>query len=258
MKAIKRFILQNLIISIIGGGAIVFLIYYIFQKNRLIAFGDDALNSSIYDLSIGYIGSMIFYILQVYIPEEKSRKMSLEILQPTIHKLINKMSFMIGFYDMVSDYYQSENKDIDYSNLYFAKIINKNGDSSMWIENTNVTNELKKYKRTINDLVNEIKLKSVYCDCDDRFKYLITELEDNKFINYIMEIGHCLNSIVRGDSKFDLLDEYIELRNEIQKFDPIVEEIEIIKLSKELEEGTKKFIEINRDKCIQILNNLDK
>lgn len=178
----------------------------------------------IYDFGLAYISSYIFFILQSYIPNKKKTEKSMNIIRPSINEICRNMEMIIGicdcFVDMSEDRINVRGRD-DQDRVYYKFIIYNNGiKEGTQYEYINIVNYFAKYEMNLNKLLEEIKAKTVYKDCDDKLIELIGRLEYNSFPSIlksmkrlINETNICFNNLKGGYKEFKLLNRELEKYN---------------------------------------------
>lgn len=77
------------------------------------------------DISIGYIVSYIFYIIQIYIPDTLKRKKAEILILSKLNNLYKKLCTIIAIFETICDDYNALNDDM-YFKIISNKINNKN------------------------------------------------------------------------------------------------------------------------------------
>lgn len=222
LKEIKKFYISNKIISNIGICALFIFVSYIITYNMPDIFGIEPLYNGLYNLAIGYIGSMIFYILQVYIPSKRKSDDSLRIISPDIHRLCEEMGFMIEFLRRFASISGGKITMNNMNNNYiFYKVRKTSGQKQHDIQSVmDVADEFESYKDKLESIIGSIKSKSVYQNSDEELITLISKLECNQFSSILGYIGKVLTlpNTHFGDLERDL-NEFENIKDELQKFD---------------------------------------
>ena len=183
--------------------------------------GIEPIFNTLYNLAMGYVASVIFYILQVYIPDERKSRECLDIIRPDIQKLCDEMAYIIELFNCFTDIKDDKVffKEI-YNEFCYYKVEKYEDENIQKLNDFKVIrNEFKKYSEKQNRIIESIKSKTLYQNCDDKLIGLITALEYNKFPQTLNEVGK-LSGII--DIGFLNIEEYLKefktLKNEIEKF----------------------------------------
>jgi hypothetical protein len=99
MNSARRFYNKNKIICRIGFVAGLICVSYILTYRMNDYLGIEPIYSFMNNISISYLAALIFYVVQVYIPDEDNQKKSLEILKPKFIKLVEFIEVNTLVYD---------------------------------------------------------------------------------------------------------------------------------------------------------------
>lgn len=129
MKSVLKFIKSNKVLTV--GCIISFTIFLSYEltmdRPEIIPYGDFIFNLAS-QLSLAYMGSFIFYIMQVYIPEVRNKKILNSNIKRKLFLILNRMETLIKY---LSNTYISKD-DI-------AEITNE--DCKVILENINILEE---------------------------------------------------------------------------------------------------------------------
>lgn len=110
-KLILKFCKSNVILSILGSIAILFIIfYYITYDIPELWYNAHILVDIIFQLSLALVASLIFYIFQVYIPMEKNRLAVWPIIE---EKINNICEFIETLFSNLAEMYLNQGKKFD-------------------------------------------------------------------------------------------------------------------------------------------------
>ncbi len=115
-----KFFKKNILISIILVFAIFIVISYIITKDmpELFRYAEDIYNV-LFQLSIGYIISFVFYVLQVYIPNVKQTKYTNDCINSRLFTIISKMEEL---FTRISKLYLKRNDIENFSSEDFLNL----------------------------------------------------------------------------------------------------------------------------------------
>ncbi len=189
IKAIKKFIKRNRIISFFGLISVVISASYAITYNMPDYFGIESWYSLFNNISISYIAALIFYILQVYKPECDNSKKAHVILNPLFLDLIKFMEVTIACcrkYVSVSDtghivinWWDKEQKV-----LYIAPTVEDSNGESHETAVRKSELELRKIDDIYKSKIREIKDRIVFRDCDTDILYALSKLEASDFFKF--------------------------------------------------------------------------
>lgn len=173
--------MKNKEISKIGIVAFIISCSYMITYNMPDYFGIEPFYSWLNNLAIGYIAALIFFIVQVYIPEGRNEKKCMEVLNNNfvdLTRFIDLTILVCEKYITVKEkgaelYWNGDNEKIyfKYAKCGEPKTYNNRSYSKAEIFNLN---------KVFHEKINQIKSSSIinYCDYDILEK--ISELEKNK------------------------------------------------------------------------------
>lgn len=184
IKAIKKFIKRNAIISFFGLISVVISASYAITYNMPDYFGIESWYSLFNNISISYIAALIFYVLQVYKPECDNSKKAQVILEPLFLDLIKFMEIAIACcrkYVSIKDNGGIEISwwDREQKVLYFVPTVE--GSKSQETAVRKSEQDLKRVDEIYKSKIREIKDRIVFRDCDPDILNALSRLEASDF-----------------------------------------------------------------------------
>ncbi len=189
INGIKQFFLSNKGISIIGILSVMISMSYVLTYKMPDYFGIEPLYVWINNIAISYVAAMIFFVVQVYIPEQKSKKQCMEVLKNNfidLAKFIDLTILVCQKHIEIKDkgakllWNGDGNEEKIYIKYSSFNDINKFSDRSY--TKKEVYNLANKYNKKIE----KIKQSSVIKFCDYELLEVLTKLET---INFYANIG---------------------------------------------------------------------
>lgn len=239
MKSVFRecqlFCKRNKIISIIGIISVLIFISYIITYNMPDILGIEPLYNGLYNLSIGYIATMIFYIIQTYLPTIKSERQSFDIIKgdlSTLYKIMSKMIFTIDEKAKTKDGTLVIDKDLPITYIMY----NESREIPL-SERLKCDKYFNTYQDSLNDIIDIIQKKILLGKLEDELIFLIIELQNNKFAERLKDVANIRwntdwKNIKSNDEKFTNISididsfTYGEINNEYKKFKEIYKEFD--------------------------------
>lgn len=252
-NGIKKFYTKNKKISKIGFIALAICISYIVTYNMPDYFGIEALYSFMNNISISYLAAVIFYVVQVYIPEEDNQKKSLEILKP---KFINMVEFIEVAILVCEKYIEIQPKGAqikwtDENKIYFK--YHKKGTEKNESVRCYTKHDMISLQSLLKKLLNEIRDTTVFKYCDYDIVREVTEIEEHS----IFETVSLLVRLCDTDISFPAMNAQIK---ELKKHVNVVKEIYGINWEYELEDiepGEKVIADIIKGNVEENLKSID-
>ena len=196
IKAIKQFYLTNKGISIIGIISLMISMSYVLTYKMPDYFGIEPLYAWLNNIAISYIAAMIFFVVQVYIPEQKNKKQCMEVLR-------NNFVDLAKFIDLTILVCQ---KHIEIKDKGAKLFWNGDGNEEKIYINYSSCNDINKFSNKsytkaeifglanqYNKKIEKIKQSSVIKFCDYELLEVLTKLETINFyanIQYIIEYAN--------------------------------------------------------------------
>lgn len=175
----------------------------------------------IYNLSIGYISALIFFVLQVYIPTVRKQEEAKNILQPEIHNICTEMDTMLALFSCFVDVNQNEIsiKHLQGDTIYYNKeaITGEKNVKSQAFDD--FRKKFQSFPNTVQQKIDKLKSKSLYQDLDEDIIIIITTIEQCSFPTTVKSVGELYGicSSYSGLEK-DLI-EFKELHSQLVKYD---------------------------------------
>jgi len=195
MQKIFRFYLKNKKICIIGVVAIGVCMTYIMTYYIPDYFNIEAVYSFIYNISISYLAAVIFYIVQVYGPEEANQRKSLEILRPKFEQLIEFIEVTLLVFDEYIDVKQ-QGAVISWTRdeKIYIKFYKKGQDNKTLKRFTK--EELISLNKSVGKLLLEIRNDTVFKYCEYGVAKLLSDIQMCGAMEEISNVIRLSNTIV--------------------------------------------------------------
>ncbi len=235
MKKIIEFCKRNKAISIIGAVALIVSISYAIAYNNM---PDDFWIEPFYALAnnicISYIAAVIFFIVQVYIPERRNHKKCMEILK-------NKFDDLTKFNEIAVLFFEKHIKINER-----GATINWNGDNEkiyLKVESSDVSRgpnvsrytkaEILNWKNTFDSKLNAIKETAVIKYCDYEILDKISELEKQNFYSSLAYVIKYADTDIGLKSVDDGVKEFKRINEELKELCFILEHYQLIEVTQE-------------------------
>ena len=182
IEAVKRFVKRNRLLSILSFIAMSIIISYTLTSHLPeIVPGIGKWYKLMFDLSLGVIVNLIFYLFQVYLPQLEAEKNSLPVITPELVKLIDKMQEIV----LVLEYYLPDYKQGKFNILndtvYYMLKDNadiRRGWSRKFILSNDFLPLIESADKTLDRLLSSIFLPN----CDSELIELLGKMKLNGFL----------------------------------------------------------------------------
>lgn len=234
MKKIIEFYKRNKAISIIGVVAFGISISYAITYNMPDYFGIEPYYALANNICISYIAALIFFVVQVYIPERMNHRNCMEILK-------NKFDDLTKFNELVVLLFEKHIKVNER-----GATINWNGDnekiylkamSSDVLRGPNVSMytkaELLNLKNTFDSKLNAIKETAVIKYCDYEILDKISQLEKQNFYSSLAYVIKYADTDIGFKSVDDDVKEFKRINEELKELCCILEHYQLIEVTQE-------------------------
>lgn len=196
IKAIKQFYLTNKGISIIGIISLMISMSYVLTYKMPDYFGIEPLYAWLNNIAISYIAAMIFFVVQVYIPEQKNKKQCMEVLRNNFIDLVKFIDLSILVYQKHIEIKDKGakllwNGDGDEEKIYIK--YSSCNDINNFSDRSYTKAEIFSFANQYNKKIEKIKRSSVIKFCDYELLEVLTKLETINFyknIQYIIEYAN--------------------------------------------------------------------
>lgn len=206
-KEINIFLKENKLISFIALlSLLIYISYGVTDNLHEIFHGADYIYTLIKDLCLAYLGSYIFYIIQVYLPFIKERK--------TVSKAILNDLFFLKAHIKRSIYFSLDENQraLDLEDLTFEDFKNLN---QKIIKNDKDLKQLNRALEDINDIIN--KILSIKLNLDTYTVYTLYSIKESRFLERLSrELPYNIVSLYSEDF-YKYYNLYCDLCNEIDK-----------------------------------------
>lgn len=189
IEKIRHFYFSNKEISIIGIICISISVSYILTYNMPDYFGIEPFYSWLNNLAISYIAALIFFIVQVYVPEERNKKKCMEVLR---NKFVSITTFIDVSIMLCKKHIKIKDKGADLlwngdnEKLYIK--YSKIGDNRAFIFRSYTKREIFGLQNIFDGKISEIKNSSVIKYCDYELLELLSQIEEAKFYDSISRV----------------------------------------------------------------------
>lgn len=253
IEKIKHFYFSNKEISIIGIICISISVSYILTYNMPDYFGIEPFYSWLNNLAISYIAALIFFIVQVYVPEERNKKKCMEVLNNNFIDLVRFIDVTIL---VCEKYITIKEKGVelhwngDNEKIYFKYI--KCGKSNVYNNRSYTKTEIFNLHNILKEKINQIKNSPIinYCDYDILEK--ISELERNKFYETLVVIIKLAGTDMGFQNFSKDIKEIRTLNNDLKKLCCIFDEYQL----EEMSENDKIYADLPRKNIAQELKSI--
>ena len=217
--------------------------------NKPDCLGIEPLYNCIYNLAIGYISGVIFYVLQSYYPDMKRERESTEIIHNDVIKIYDKMNFMIAF---CRKYLTLDNGvpkilEIDGDYVYCRSIKHlKNGDNESMTRRFYVKEEFKRYSKDLTELINILKSRPVVHLCDERILFELTKIEQSKFPRNLQSVVDFWGTDVQNPELEQQLSQFEILKNDIEEILGLKYEYTFESLSQDEKEKYEPYLRLGK------------
>lgn len=182
IKNVIKFYKKNKGISRIGIIALIVSVSYALTYNMPDYLGIEPIYSFFNNVSISYIAALIFFVVQVYIPEEDNKKKSMQILR---NQFVELIEFICSVILLSEKYIEIGNKGAkilwnDSSEILFVKYSKNEVIKGLKLR-VFTKKELKEQGKIFDKKLKEIKGLSVINYCDYGVLEKLTEIEKNKY-----------------------------------------------------------------------------
>lgn len=216
-KNIKNFYKRNKWISRIGICALLISLSYVITYNMPDYLGIEPIYAFLNNVSISYIAALIFFVVQIYIPEERNRKKCMQILSSKFEKLIAFVEVTIL---VCEKYFKIKDKGAEIHWNTDPEMIcfkySKNSNKSYTFQSYSAR-ELKNLKNEFGMLIKAIKEMPIiqYCDYDVLEK--LTEIEKSTLFDGLVNVISFASTEVKLDSFNNNMEEMKKLINDFKK-----------------------------------------
>lgn len=211
IKSVQKFYKKNRKISQIGILALVISGSYVLTYNMPDYFGIEPIYSFLNNVSISYIAALIFFVVQVYIPEEENKKKSMRILS---NQFVGLVEFIDSIILLSEKYFEIDIKGAkilwnDSAEILFVKYSSDEETKGLKLR-VFTEKELREQKNVFSRKLKEIKELSVINYCNYEILEKLAEIEKNKF--------------------FDILDTVVQFADTDLNFDNFIKEKNSMKI----------------------------
>lgn len=218
-----RFIKRNKIISFFGFIASIISLSYAITYNMPDYFGIEGWYSFFNNVSISYIAALIFYVLQVYIPECHKSQRAQKVLEPLFADLIKFMEVTIACCRRFVSVDEKDKLTIDWGDkdkkiLYFVVQSNDKVHSGKGSVNRKTVAEIIQLDSVYKEKVNKIKDSIDFRECNSEILNCFSKLETEEF--YMFTIRPALmfdNSFIAFPGFHESVDQFEKIKDEFKK-----------------------------------------
>lgn len=234
MKKIIEFSKKNKAISIFGVVAFGISISYAITYNMPDYFGIEPYYALANNICISYIAALIFFVVQVYIPERRNHRKCMEILK-------NKFDDLTKFNEVAVLFFEKHIK----INERGAKIYWNGDDEKIYLKavpsdvsrGTHISRytktELLNWKKTFDSKLNVIKETAVINYCDYEILDKISELEKQNFYSSLAYVIEWADTDIDFKSIVDGVKEFKRINEELKELCSIFEHYQLMDVTQE-------------------------
>lgn len=189
VKKAKRFYLTNRGISRIGVISIFISLSYMLTYKMPDYFGIEPLYAWLNNIAISYVAAMIFFVVQVYIPEQNSQKRCMEVLKNNFIDLARFLDLTIL---VCKKHIKIKEKGADLlwnskeEKLYIK--YSKLDDVKTFSNRSYTKSEIFELAKQCNNKIAKIKESSVIKFCDYELLEILTKIEATNFYETIQHV----------------------------------------------------------------------
>ena len=227
-----RFIKRNKIISFFGFIASMISLSYAITYNMPDYFGIEGWYSFFNNVSISYIVALIFYVLQVYIPECHKSQRAQKILEPLFADLIKFMEVTIACCRRFVSVDEKDKLTIDWGDkdkkiLYFVVQSDDKVNSRQGTLNRRTVAEVSQLESVYKEKVDNIKNRIDFRECNPEILNCFSKLEAEEFYKSINSALVFDNTIISFPSFQESVDRLENIKDEFKKCCSITGKYEI-------------------------------
>lgn len=234
MKKLIKFYKKNKAISNIGFIAWVIALSYAITYNMPDYFGIESYYSLANNICISYIAALIFYVVQVYIPEDRNQKKCMEILKNKFADItkFNEIAVLLcEKHISMNENRATINWNGDEEKIYLKVKASDKADGPELIRYTK--KELLNWKNTFNEKLKVIKESAVINYCDYEVLEKLSEIEKQDFFTLISNIIRFSNSDIGIQGVEDSIKRFKRINEKLKQMCSISEHYQLMDVSKD-------------------------
>lgn len=232
MKKVIKFYKKNKAISNIGVIALVISLSYAITYNMPDYFGIESYYSLVNNICISYIAALIFFVVQVYIPEDRNQKKCMEILKnkfADITKFDEIAVLLCEKHISMNEKGATINWNGDGEKIYLKVKASDKSNGSELIKYTK--NELLNWKNAFNEKLKVINESAVINYCDYEVLEKLSEIEKQDFFTLFSNIIRFSNSDIGIQGAEDSIKRFKEINEELKQMCSISEHYQLMDVS---------------------------
>jgi len=252
-KTIKNFYVKNKWISRIGIVSLIISLSYVIIYDMPDYFGIEPIYAFLNNVSISYIAALIFFVVQVYISDERNKKSSMQILSNEFTKLIEFVEVAILLcekYIEVKDKGVNIHWNAETETIYFKY---KKSSAKSYTLQKYSKNELQNLKSEFNKILRNIKEMPVIQYCDYEILEKLTEIEKNNLFQTLENVVRLANAELSFNGFHNNIKDMKSLINEFKMLCSFTD----IYCVEEVEAGERAITDMIRNNPISSLSSLD-
>ena len=255
MYKVKKFYRKNKEISKIGIVAFIISCSYMATYNMPDYFGIEPFYSWLNNLAISYIAALIFFVVQVYIPEERNEKKCMEVLKNNfvdLTRFIDLTILVCEKYITVKEKGVELHWNGDNEKIYFKYI--KCGEPKTHNNRSYTKTEIFNLNKVFHEKINQIKNSSLinYCNYDILEK--ISELEKDKLYETLIILIKFAETEVGFQGFVSNIGELRSLNKDLKVLCSIYDEYQLV----EMNENDKIFADLPRKDLAKELVSIER
>ena len=249
MKTIFKFYKTNKEICHIGGVALVIALSYACTYYMPDYLGVEPFYSFFNNISISYVAALIFYVVQVYIPEERNKKKSMEVLKNNFAELIQFVDYAIL---MCDKHIKIKDKGAtilwnDEGKQMFLNYKKVDSDEKPCMKKYNKS-ELLDWDNQFTKKISSIKETTVISYCDYELLQELSELEKVHFFSELNSVIKYADTDINFRSFNYKLERIKEVNDKLKELCSVTQQYQLVDVcekDKKSMKNTIKYLEKN-------------
>ncbi len=248
IKDVKQFFLADKGISIIGIISVMISISYVLTYKMPDYFGIEPIYAWLNNIAISYVAAMIFFVVQVYIPEQKNKKQCMEVLRSNfidLAKFIDLTILVCQKHIEIKDKGANLLWNGDGEKIYIKYL--RCDDINKFFDKSYTKTEIFGLVNQYNKKIDKIKESSVIKFCAYEILEILTKLETINFYANIQHIIEYANTEINFQSFKVAIEDFKNLNNKLKSMCMIDIKYQLC----EVEEIDKVYADLPRSNVIQ-------
>ena len=250
IKKVKQFYLANKGISGIGIVSILISISYVLTYKLPDYFGIEPIYAWLNNIAISYVAAMIFFVVQVYIPEQKNKKHCMEVLKNNFIDLAKFLDLTIlackrhiKIKETGADLLWNSEEEKIY--IKYSKL----NDIKAFSIGSYTKSEISDLDKQFNKKIAKIKESPVIKFCDYELLEILTKVEASNFYKTLQRTVMLANTETNLQSFNDAMNDLQELDEEMKNVCMIDVDYQLY----EIDEMDKIYADLPRNNIVKSL-----